>query len=263
MLYDYFDYPYAPMVATLAWSILIGLIGHIVVFRLRIFEQLLKSPLAPPSMGLPLVMFAFLMAFMASAAWQNISLARVSLINERTAVARIIAIPIAPETEKQQARLTLGRYLTAVIEEEWEKHHNQMASPAAEEALSTLERQIWAAHGLCSSKTGENPPCSDALMVSTFVKALDDLRLARDERLSLGLQGTLMLKWVLAVALAMMTATSIAAVHRASARTAAIALTLFCLSIWVTFSMVALHIQPYRGPDALSSDVLRQLRSTL
>ena len=38
---------------------------------------------------------------------------------------------------------------------------------------------------------------------------------------------------------------------------------LFCLSIWMTFAMVALHIQPYRGPNALAPDVLQEIRAKL
>jgi hypothetical protein len=52
------------------------------VFKLSIFDGLLKGPLAVPTMVLPAAMFSLLMVFMASQAWQNISQARTALINE-------------------------------------------------------------------------------------------------------------------------------------------------------------------------------------
>ena len=76
-------------------------------FRLRFFNSLLKAPVSAPFMALPAVLFAFLLAFMASAAWQNISLARTSLVNEHTALARLAAVPIGPAAARQQMQAGL------------------------------------------------------------------------------------------------------------------------------------------------------------
>ncbi len=261
MLYEIFPSPYAPLLATLVWSVIIGLIGHFAVFRLALFDSLLKAPVAPPFMALPAILFAFLMAFMASAAWQNISLARTSLVNEHAALVRMAAVPIGPAAAKQQMQAGQKRYMAAVLDDEWAKRHNEQASPDAEAALDSLETGIWAISSQCRAQAAAD--CTTDLGVSTYLKALDDLRSARDERLSLGFQGTLRTKWVLGIVLALATALSIAAIHRPSARTAAICQVLFCLSIWMTFAMVALHIQPYRGPDALSPGALQALRAKL
>ncbi len=261
MLYEIFPFPYAPLVATLLWSVVIGLIGHFAVFRLRVFDSLLKAPVAPPFMALPAILFAFLLAFMASAAWQNISLARTSLVNEHTALARAAAIPIGPAAARQQMQAGLKRYVSAVIDDEWARRHNESASPDAGAAMDSLSTGIWALASQCHGQGGAD--CTSDLAVSTYIKALDDLRSAREERLSLGYQGTLRLRWVLGMMLAIATALSIAAIHRSNERTAAISQVMFCFSIWMTFAMVALHIQPYRGPDALSPDVLQEIRAKL
>jgi hypothetical protein len=258
LLYEILPFPYAPLIATLVWSVVIGLIGHFAMFRLRAFDSLLKAPVAPPFMALPAILFAFLLAFMASAAWQNISLARTSLVNEHTALARAATIPIGPTAAKQQMQAGLKRYVSAVIDEEWAKRYNESASPEAGASLDALSTGIWA---LASQCHGQATDCTSDLAVSTYLKTLDDLRAAREERLSLGYQGTLRLKWVLGIVLAIATALSIAAIHRTNERTAVICQILFCLSIWMTFAMVALHIQPYRGPDALSPDVLQEIRA--
>ena len=261
MLYEIFPFPYAPLIATLVWAVGIGLIGHFAVFKLRAFDSLLTAPIAPPFMALPAILYAFLLAFMASAAWQNISLARTSLVNEHTALARIAAVPIGPPVAHQQMQAGLKRYVSAVVDDEWAKRHNEAASPEAGAILEDLSTGIWAIANRCHGQTGVD--CTSDLAISTYLKALDDLRSAREERLSLGYQGTLRLKWVLGIVLAIATALSIAAIHRPNPRTAAICQILFCLSIWMTFAMVALHIQPYRGPDALSPDVLQEILAKL
>jgi hypothetical protein len=262
LLYEILPFPYGPLIATLLWSVVIGLVGHFAIFRLRVFDTLVKAPMAPPFMALPAVLFAFLLAFMASAAWQNISLARISLVDEHTALARLAAVPIGPAAARQQMQAGLKRYLTAVIDDEWAKRYNESPSPEAETALDSLSTGIWAIAGQCRGQ-GAGSDCASDLAISTYIKALDDLRSAREERLSLGFQGTLRLKWVLGIVLAMATALSIAAIHRTNERTAAICQALFSLSIWMTFAMVALHIQPYRGPDALAPGVLQEIRAKL
>lgn len=252
MLFEQFPtLPYAAIVAAFVWAAAIGLIGHSLVFRTRLFNALLKAPIVPPFIALPGVMFTFLMAFMASDAWSNISQARASLVNEVSAVYRIAAVPLKPDTVNRQARESLRQYIDVVTEEEWKQNFNQRGSSRAGDAIDRLEAAVWAA----------NP--QDALAGGTFLKALDDLRVARHQRLGLGFQGTLVLKWVLVLSLAQITAIAIAAVHRSSERTALTAQVLFCLAAWMAFSMVASHIQPYRGPDALTPTPLQALRASL
>lgn len=64
MLYEYFGFAYSPMVAAFTWSIVIGVGAYLAVFKLSIFDNLIKEPLAAPTMVLPAAMFSFLMVFM-------------------------------------------------------------------------------------------------------------------------------------------------------------------------------------------------------
>lgn len=260
MLYEAFGWSYAPMIAALVWSLIICLIGYFGVFKLRLFDVLLQHPLSPPFIGIPAMMFSFLMIFMASGAWQNISLARTALVNEHAAIIRMSAIPIEPAEQKQKLSAGLRHYLSAVLDHEWSRHYNEDRSPDAEAALAGLEADIWTIDALCRAQA---QACSNGQATSTFLKALDDLRLAREERLSLAFQGGMRLKWVLAISLAVVTSLSIAAAHRSSPRTARIGVGLFGLAIWMCFSVVTLNIQPYRGPDALSPALLKSMHAKL
>jgi hypothetical protein len=260
MVYELFGFQYASMVATLLWSVVIGLIGYYAIFKLPLFDSLLKEPMAAPTMVLPAGMFSFLMVFMASQAWQNISEARLAQVNEHSALTRMVAVPFAPPETKQHLQAAIKRYLRAVVDDEWTRRYNESEADAADAALAELQIDIWAIDAACQAQAHTEKPCTNGLAISSFVKALDDLRLARDQRLSLGYQGGLPLKWTLAISLAIATSLTLAAVHRSSPRTAAISLGLFSLSIWLSFSVVTLTIQPYRGPTALSPAMLQAIR---
>lgn len=252
MLFEFFpSLPFAALLASFVWAAVIGTVAHSFVFRTRLFDALTKVPMVPPFIALPAIMFAFLLAFMASDAWNNIGQARMSLVSEVAAINRIAAIPLKPDSENREARETMRQYIDAVTEEEFGQHYNQRGSAKADAAIARLEAIAWTVSG------------QDGLAAGTFLKALDDLRAARHQRLGLGFQGTLVLKWVLVLMLALLTAISIAAVHRTGERTAAIAQVLFCLAAWASFSMVSSHIQPYRGPDALTAAPLQALRGGL
>lgn len=134
---------------------------------------------------------------------------------------------------------------------------------SADTALAELQAVIWSIDAACQLRARTERPCTNGLAIASFVKALEDLRLAREQRLSLGYQGGLPLKWTLAISLAFVTSLTLAAIHRSSPRTSAISLGLFSLAIWLSFSVVTLTIQPYRGPDALSPAMLQAIRDKL
>lgn len=262
MGYELFEFAYAPMVATAIWAAGMGLLGYFVVFRIRFFDVLVKQPLAPPVMSLPAVMFTFLLVFMASAAWQNITLARTSLVNEHAALARMVAVPIEPASADTRLRASLKRYLSAVIGEEWVRHYNQATSPEADAALDEVENEIWTLEKSCRGRSTAET-CASSLAISSYLKALDDLRTAREKRLSLGFAISVRIKWFLVIFLGVITATAVAAVHRANPKGAVIALSLFCTASWLALSVVTLHYQPYRGPDAITPALLETVRARL
>lgn len=154
MLFEYLPaFPFAAIVAAFLWAAVIGVVAHSLVFRTRLFDALLKVPMVPPFIALPAIMFAFLMAFMASDAWNNISQARTSLVNEVAAVNRIAAVPLRPEAATQQARETMRQYIDAVTAEEFRQHFNQRGAAKADAAIARLEAIAWTA----SAQVGWRP----------------------------------------------------------------------------------------------------------
>ena len=137
------------------------------------------------------------------------------------------------------------------------QYFNERQSLPAEQALDALEADVWKANAMWRSDSPASG--TSAVVTAAYINALDNLRVARQQRLSLGLQGDLTVKWILALSLAFVSAVTVAAVHRENSYKAKMAVTLFCAGAWIAFCMVALHIYPYRGPQAISPSMLENL----
>jgi hypothetical protein len=250
MIYEGFDGPLVPAVSALSWTVLIGVSSFFLVYKTKLFDQLLVTPLVPPFLALPVVMFAFLMGFMSADSWQNFSHARTALINESSSISRLSNIPIYPNEYQVKSDAFLKNYLEAVINDEWLKSHNEIISPIAVLSINELEKNIWDVDAYCKS-IAKNTDCISSVAAAAFVKAIDDLRIAREQRLSLGYQGSRNAKWLLGIMLGFISALSVAAVHRHNQKTGVIGLVLFCISLWITFSIIALYVNPYKWSESI------------
>lgn len=263
MIYQYFDGLLSPIIATLFWSIGIGVASYLLVFKTKLFDNLIEHPLVPPFLCLPAIMFAFLMGFMSSDAWQNYTQARAALINESSAISRLAFVPMKTPEQQKSYNANLQAYLEAVLNDEWEKSFNKSSSPKAKEALNHLSATIWRGSTACASGSGKQSECIDAFTSASLIKAHDDLRNAREQRLSLGYLGSVYAKWIMAIILALIAAVSVAAVQRGNQKTGLISLILFCLSIWILFSIVTMYSNPYKWAERLEPIPLSSLLDDL
>jgi hypothetical protein len=262
MVYEHFDGSLIPVITALTWSVMISLTSLLLVYKTKLFDQLLKTPLVPPFLALPAIMFAFLMGFMSAEAWQNFTYARTAMINESSAITRLLNIPINPPEFQVKSNAYLQSYLEASLNEEWAKTHNEVVSPKAKESLDGLEANLWNADRYCVEVLkGTN--CTSTTALSSFVKGIDDLRNAREQRLSLGYQSSRNAKWLLAILLGFISALSVAAVHKHDRKTGVIASILFCSCLWITFSMIALYINPYRWSESIQPVPMQSILETI
>ena len=185
------------------------------------------------------------MGFMSSESWQNVSHARTALINESAAISRLMNVPIQPPDYQLRTDALLESYLETSLEDEWKGSHNEFSSPRVDTLINQLELNIWAAHQLCEPHR-QPDTCTGSIETTALIKAVDDLRNAREQRLSFGYEDGVNYRWILVILLALVSAVSIAAVHAQNRKTAAIALVLYCLSLWFALGMVTLHINPYK-----------------
>jgi predicted PurR-regulated permease PerM len=251
MPYQHFDSLLAPIIATFFWSLCIGVASYLLVFKTKLFDNLIEHPLVPPFLCLPAIMFAFLMGFMSADAWQNYTQARTALINEASAISRLAFVPMKSQERQNSYNANLQAYLEAVLDEEWEKSFNKSSSSKAKEALNQLSITIWKGSIACANGSGKQGECIDGFTSASLIKAHDDLRNAREQRLSLGYLGSVYAKWIMAILLAFIAAVSVAAVQKGNQKTGVISLILFCSSIWILFSIVTMYSNPYKWAERL------------
>jgi len=251
MLFESLNGQLASLIATFLWSLGMGLLSYYLVYKTDLFNHLIEVPLVPPFLSLPAVMFAFLMGFMSSDAWQNYSYARTALINESVAITRILNIPIGTPELQKSIKLSMQTYLESVLNEEWADSINKSPSPKAQASIDSMELSIWKGVAACGQASGNSQLCIDPVMSGAFIGGLNDLRAARKQRLSLGYVGSADGKWILAIILGLISVISVAAVHRHNIKTGITALILYCLSIWIALGIAVLFSNPYEGSERL------------
>jgi hypothetical protein len=239
---------------------LMGFISYSLVFRTSLFDFLIDQPFVASFVVVPATMFALLMAFMASSVWQNTSLARTSLWNERLAIESISRLPIKPEALKLKTSRDLLHYVDVVIHEEWGAYFNQNASVDADRAIIQLEKDVWALEREYCSSSEMGADCSSSFITSAFFRSLQQLKFAREERLTLGSKANFgyVGKWLAVYFLGIFAAINIAAGHKKSRKTAISATFIYCTCAAILYTTVAFNIHPYKGPDKLSPTMLIQ-----
>ena len=149
------------------------------------------------------------------------------------------------------------------MNEEWGKSFNQTSNPKAKEVLERISGNIWSGTISCFNGKNKQSTCVDSFTNTSLIKAHDDLRNAREQRLSLGYLQSINTKWLLAIFLGFIAALSVAAVHRNNQKTCFISLVLFCGSLWVSFSIVTMYSNPYKWAERIEPVPLSSLLEDL
>ena len=251
MPFESFHGQLLPLITMFLLSLGMGLLSYYLVYKTTLFSHLVEVPLTPPFLALPAVMFAFLMGFMSSDSWQNYSYARTALINESVAITRILNIPVGTPELQNNIKRSVETYLEGVLNAEWADSINKSPSPKAQASIDDIERIIWQGVAACGQVSGKSLPCIDSAMSSAVIGALNDLRSARRQRLSLGYVGSTDAKWIFAIFLGLVSVVSVAAAHRHNIKTGITALILYCLSVWIILSIAVLFSNPYKGSERL------------
>lgn len=243
-----------PILATLAWTILIGSLAWVLVFKTRIFNPFDKVRFDSFFCGLLNIIFVFFMAFMGSEFHEKHKAASESLVKEKAAITRVLSAQLPTEALNQQVQGALKDYLQAVVEVEWKQHLNRHESDEAQLAIRQLLQLVNDARQVCTDQTTTH--CIDPLTKSRYLNGIDALREARDLRFSLGVQERDGLRYLLCMLLALNAAISLLIVYKNEKRAALVPLVMYCLSVWVTFLIVVLHAEPYVGFRGLQPTIL-------
>lgn len=246
MLFERFPHlMFGPILATLSWVILIGVVAWVLVFKTRLFHAFDNVRFDSFFCGLLNIIFVFFMAFMGSEFYESHKAASDSLMRERAAIQRVLSIELPTEALNKKVQGTMKTYLEAVIIVEWKQHLNRQQSEKAQQASVSLTERVFQARRDCDNQVITH--CIDNLTMSRYLSAVDALREEHDLRFSLGIQDKEGLRYLLCVFLALNAAISLLLVYKHEKRAALVPLVMYCLSVWVTFLIVVLHAEPYVG----------------
>lgn len=258
MLFE--QYPHlmlGPILATLVWVILIGLIAWGLVFKTRLFNRFDEVRFDPFFCAIVNIIFVFFMAFMGSEFYENHKMAAVSLVQEKSAIDRLLSTQLPTDDLNQKRNKAVHAYTQNVVDIEWRQNLNRNASPGVEQAIDDLKQLFANAQKGCVVPDASR--CFDPLTSNRYLTSLDELIEARDYRLWLGAHHYEAMRYLLCVFLALNATICLLLVYKKDKRAAVVPLVMYCFSVWVTFLIVILHAEPYVGIRGLEPDVLEQI----
>jgi len=242
-----------PFILALIISGALGLAAYMIVFRTRLFDHLINNPLVAPYIVVPNTLLALILAFMASSVWQNTSSAAAALQNEATALSRLEVIESTSPALSAELKSQLSAYTNLVQKVEWGSDYNAIRNSKVDQTLSDLYARSWEIDAGACSVRDAGSRCTTKAMAAEILTEIKQLESARELRLSIGSKSNFGYgrNWAIIYLLTLVSNITLGAVHRANRRTAITAIALWCISTTLVFSMISLHIHPYKGFGAL------------
>lgn len=239
---------FGPALTALILASFVGWAAHRIVFKTRLFDALLKSPLPPDFVGVPSTILVLIAGFLSAQVWQNSDHAQHALSDEILALSRIRNSAIEPQELQSAVRQGIEDYASLVREKEWGENYNNQPSTEVERKMEELRVMLRSGKAPGNGAGNLAAPAS-----SDVLRYLESLELAREQRLELGSRSRFgyVGKWALLYLMMLVSAITVAAVHRSNPHTAAVALSLYCTAVALLFSMIALYLHPYKGPGAI------------
>jgi hypothetical protein len=215
--------------------------------RLRTFKGL--SPGILPPLG---ILYALLVAFLASQVWADQQRAHEAVNREASALRAVVLLSARfQEPVEQQLRELVRRQIEEATTVEWAAMSNQSIGltrpPAAlVEALSLA---------LTQTPQHEGQAIAQRETVHAVQEALD----ARRQRIIISRSTINWVKWWGVIVEAILTLLAIGMVHSDNRSTAGVAMGLFATAAAVAALMVASHARPFTGEVSVGTDVLLQV----
>ena len=239
--YDHYGYALVALLGTFAAAVAVLKFMAHPAFKPRV---LLLRGVAPPFINIVGVLFGLTLAFIANDTWNAHDKATSSVYREADELRSLVVLsgPL-PEPVRAEFRQKLGAYAQASAQE-WEHLGRRQSNPQADALSASLLLRVGSTD--VAQAVGGNV---QALMV----KAVTDIRQARDLRISLSQTHVNPLKWLGMAYLGLLCILSVAVVHVDNPRAAAAAIVLFALSAAPTAAIVLIQGNPFQQPSFVSA----------
>ena len=199
---------------------------------------------APPFINIVGVLFGLTLAFIANDTWSAHDKATTAVHHEADELRSLVVLAGAlPEPLRRDLVQGLTDYAQASAQE-WQQLARRESSPQAHAKADELLRRV---------ATPEVAQAVNGNVQALMLRAVTDIRQARDQRISLSKTHLNPLKWLGMAYLGLMCIVSVAVVHVGQPRAAAAALVLFALSAAPTAAIVLVQGNPFQQPSFVSA----------
>ena len=226
---------------------------YVVVTKLAVGDRARAFKAISPGILPPLsVIFALLIAFLASQVWTEAERASTAVNREASALRAVILVAAAfPGEPEARLRHLIHDYIQDTVTQEWPAMARHDATLAIAPAKLAEALQLT----LSLRPQGEGQVIAQREMVVSLQSAFD----ARRQRIILSRSSINWVKWTVLLVQAGLTLLAIAMVHSDNRVANCIILAIFATGIGVAILLIAAHSHPFAGEMAVRPAVLLQV----
>jgi len=209
-----------------------------------------EDPVAPFFTAIT-VLFALFAAMLASDIWGRHKDANTAQVAEASAIRSISETASLMPKKNGEALLQLvDQYVNAVTQREWPAMY---AGDARQREAALPEMKTLEANALSFLALNTQPK----VIETRLINAIDALRTARLQRLTLAFDGISYAKWRALLAFGLLSLLSVGAVHMRRPRAMGIALFLTVTGILLTLAILTNNQSPYSGTNPVKPHMLQ------
>lgn len=213
--------------------------------------QSLTGVVAPFFSGIA-ILFALLTGFLANDVAERGRQAYRVVHTEAGELRNIHTLSVASASDMRTIRAALKAYVTSVVADEWPAMDLLRLSPRTETAYDDLLREV----SVPSIAKDSGQAVHSALLTATL-----RVGTARNDRLALSSDHTNDLKWLVVIALGVLTQVGIGLVHLERPRAFIASLAVFASAAVVALGLIALQEYPFDGAFRISPTPIQALQS--
>lgn len=203
-----------------------------------------------PFFGSVGILFALLTGFLAGdIADRNRQAAR-AVQAEVAELRNVFTLSIASASDMRDIRAAWGRYVSAVLRDEWRSMADGASAPSASAAYDDMLREV--SDPKIATQSGA--PVQSALLTATV-----RVGTARSERLALASDSTNDLKWEIVLILGVMTQIAIGVVHLQRRNAQIAALAVFSVAAVIALGLIGLQEYPFAGDVQIHPAAFQEL----
>jgi hypothetical protein len=206
-----------------------------------------------PVMLTPLaVLFALIVAFLASQVWTDVQRANAAVAKEASSLREVLLLAsVFPGETESRARALVRRHVQDAVNLEW---------PAMARQEATLTMMTSEASEMVELTVSLRPQNDTQILAQReMLQAMQDANEARRERIVISRSSIHWVKWTVVFLLAVLILMTIAFVHIDNRGTAAIAMALFASAVAACVVLIASHNRPFTGQISVAPDLLLQV----